>query len=252
LRGTSGILLLLFPLALCAQDERRVVSPNGQIEFRLFVAQPDDGGFSQLAYQVSLRGKPALNTSYMGLDIVEQEPLLGQNLGLMRSSTSSTSPENPGRYNSMRAEYMQNGSLGRRIDVEVRAYNDGVAFRYVIPKSTPLGQVLVHDEGTGFALAHAETLARTETNAAFDLPFVAAQPEGGWVAITDAGEAKFPRMHLVHAGGTDLITRLTPNPHNPTVAFEGTTPLEWPWRLVIFGFDKDHLTQAETFRDLHR
>ena len=241
------VALLLLPVALTAQDERRITSPNGQIEFRLFIAQPDDGGFPQLAYQVTFRGKLALDTSFMGLDIYNQEPLLGQNLGLMKSSA-----KNSGSYNSLLAEYMQNGSLGRRMDVEVRVYNDGVAFRYLIPKSTPLDEILVHDEGTGFAFVHADALARTEVNATFDLPFVASQPEAGWIAITDMGEAKYPRMHLVHAGGTDLISRLARNPHNPNVAFEGTTPLSWPWRLIIFGFDKEHLSQAEVYRDLHR
>jgi alpha-glucosidase len=246
---TLLIASLLFPLAVRAQDERHVVSPNGQIEFRLFVAQPDDGGFSQLAYQISLRGKPMLDTSFMGLDIYNQEPLLGQNLGLIKSSLSNG---NPGHYNSLLAEYMQNGSLGRRIDVEVRAYDDGVAFRYLIPKSTPLDEILIHDEGTGFALVHDDALTRAEPNATFDLPFVAAQPEGGWIAITDAGGAKYPRMYLVRAGGTDLISRLAQNPHDANIAFEGTTPLDWPWRLVIFGLDKEHLKEAAVFRDLHR
>jgi alpha-glucosidase len=233
--------LLLLPMVLKAQDERHI-------------AQPNDGGFSQLAYRISVRGKLMLDTSYMGLDIYNQEPLLGQNLGLMKSTISA---KNSGAFNSLFAEYMQNGSLGRRIDVEVRVYNDGVAFRYLIPKSTPVDEILIHDEGTGFAFVHADALARTEPNTRFDLPFVTAQPEAGWVAITEAaiteaGESKYPRMYLVHADGPDLITRLAPTPHNPNVVFEGTTPLEWPWRLVVFGFDREHLAQAEVFRDLHR
>ena len=59
-------------------------------------------------------------------------------------------------------------------------------------------------------------------------------------------------MFLVHAGGNDLISRLVRSPHDPNLAFEGTTPLEWPWRLVIFGFDREHLKQSETVRDMMR
>ena len=49
-------------------------------------------------------------------------------------------------YGRLVAEYMQNGSLGRRINIEVRAADDGVAFRYVIPQTTPLVKMLIEDE----------------------------------------------------------------------------------------------------------
>jgi hypothetical protein len=29
------------------------------------------------------------------------------------------------------------------------------------------------------------------------------------------------------------------------------TPLTCPWRLIIFGFDKEHLGQSITFRDMN-
>jgi hypothetical protein len=40
---------LFIPLGLQAQDERRVSSPDGQVEFRILVAQSNDGGLAQLA-----------------------------------------------------------------------------------------------------------------------------------------------------------------------------------------------------------
>ena len=56
-------LLLAFP-ALAQLDERRLSSPNGQIEFRLFIAPPPEkGSLDGLAYQVWVRGKQLLNTS---------------------------------------------------------------------------------------------------------------------------------------------------------------------------------------------
>ncbi len=246
-----SIAFLLLPLALHAQDERHVASPDGRILFRLFVAQPDDGGLSQLAYQVQAGGKPALDTSWLGLDVYNQEPLLGQNLGLIHSSTVSRGA-GAGQYNSLTAEYMQNGSLGRRMNLEVRVYNEGVAFRYVLPKSTPLDPVLIHDEGTVFALVHDDALKRSEVNATFALPFVAAQPDGGWIAISEAGAQHYPRMVLVHSGGTGLIAHLEQRPHDPNVVFEGKTPLDWPWRVIVFGLDREHLKDSVILRDLDR
>ena len=87
---------LLLPFALLAQDERRVSSPNGQVEFRILVAQPNDGGLAQLAYQVYYRGKPALDLSWMGLDIYDQQPLLGEKPGLTHWSSDTTGHDQSG------------------------------------------------------------------------------------------------------------------------------------------------------------
>ncbi len=141
------IALLLAPCAAKAQDERRVVSPNGEFEFHIFVGQPKDGLWPRIGYQVSFRGKPLIATSWMGLDIRDQQPLLGENAGLVSSETASNKA---GHFDSLIAHYMQNGSLGRRLDVEIRAYDDAVAFRYIIPRSTPLKDLFIQDEATEF------------------------------------------------------------------------------------------------------
>ncbi len=68
--------LSLIPTAF-ALDDRTVSSPDGRIAFRVFVAPQEPGGLSRLAYQVLVEGKPVVETSYLGLDIENQEPLLG-------------------------------------------------------------------------------------------------------------------------------------------------------------------------------
>ncbi len=190
-----SIAFVFLTCAAFAQDERRVTSPNGQLEFRLFIATQSNSNLSRIAYEVFFQGKPLVNTSFMGLDIQDQEPLLGENVGLT-SSTSATST----KYNSLVAKYMQNGSLGRLINIEVRAYNDGVAFRYVIPPSTPLIELLIAEEATEFRLAN---------------------PAG--VTITESKSAGYPPMHIDHA-----LTRLA----HP---YKGATPLTSPWRIIALG-----------------
>src|SRR3954451_1475078 len=108
------LLLLASFSAAFAQDERRVTSPNGQTEFRIFVADQQDSALSRIAYQVWNGGKCALQTSFMGLDVWDQEPLLGENEGL----TEPVSEKHPD-YNSLLTHYMQNGSTGRRVDIEI-------------------------------------------------------------------------------------------------------------------------------------
>ena len=192
--------LLAFAFLTCAafaQDERRVTSPNGQIEFRLFITTQANSNLSRIAYTVFDRDKPLVNTSLLGLDIQDQEPLLGENVGLT-SSSSATS----GKYNSLIARYMQNGSLGRLINIEVRAYNDGVAFRYVIPQSTPLIEIDIAEEATEFRLT---------------------QPSH--VSITESKSETYPPMHV------DQNTRFT----HLDRPYRGTTPLTCPWRIISVG-----------------
>src|SRR6185369_1154531 len=56
-------------------------------------------------------------------------------------------------YNSLIAQYIQNGSLGRRITIEARAYNDGVAFRYYIPRTSTVEDLQIEEELTDFRFA---------------------------------------------------------------------------------------------------
>src|SRR5882672_7880917 len=209
MRRRALILFLLLAGPAAGQDERRVSSPNGQLEFRIGVAQPEGGGLFRLAYQILDRGKTLVETSYLGLDILNQEPLLGENLGLTGEARSKEKA-----FNSLIVEYMQNGSLGRRINVEIRAADDGIAFRYLIPRSTPLEEILISDEVTEFATGE-------QTPSRVSLPFVAERRSGGWMAITESKIEGYPPASLEREPSGILLTHLS-------TPFEGKTPLAGP------------------------
>lgn len=222
-----------------AQDERRVLSPDGQLEFRLFVAQSPDGALPQLAYQVRHRGRIAVDTSFLGLYIYDQEPMLGENDGLLSSHAGQT-----GRYRSLTADYMQNGSVGRRINIEVRVWNDAVAFRYVIPRSIALEQVPIEDELTEFDIAGGGRPT------SLDVPAAVPDPSGGWIGISEVPRPGFPAMSLVRAEDGVLAAHLSTSAATPLVAFEGTTPLTCPWRVLTFAPDRDHALHPAVGQEL--
>jgi hypothetical protein len=195
-------LLLSFPAF--AQDELRVLSPNGKIECRVYVATQIDRALSRLAYDVSVSGKPVIGQSYLGLDIWDQEPLLGENTGLI-SSSSFSGP----LFRSLKSRYMQNGSLGRLLELEVRAYDDGVAFRYIIPRSILLQELLIAEEATEFNIV---------------------QP--GAVKIAEEPAVGYPPMRLAKDDGTAEIVRVA---DGGKIAYKGTTPFTGPWRLIEIG-----------------
>lgn len=247
-----------------AQDLLTVTSPNGQVEFRAFSVAPNPGEADRLAYQVVYKGKLLLDTSYLGFEIALQ-PFLGEKLGLLASSRSSASA-----YRSVVAEYMQNGTTGRRINLEVRAYDDGVAFRYIIPKSALVDEIFIQEEDTEFHFAQdadafpvllsgfgapekphgSIKLSRISTDDLIALPFVAEQPEVGWISISQEGNSGYPRLFLSHSEGTALITALPPLPDHPKLALDTTTPLVCPWRVLRIGPSRESISDAETLPGL--
>jgi alpha-glucosidase len=232
-------------------DPRSVVSPNGQIEFRVFVGQPSGALWSRLGFEISYKGKPVLAQSWIGLDFYAQEPFLGENAGLMSSDSGSNAAEH---YNYLVAHYMQNGTLGRKIDVEARAYDDGIAFRYFIPLTNPVAVFLLRDELTQFNFAQPGVLDHLPKEPDFDLPFVVEEPGVGWVAIAESRPAgnssiRYPATYLIRSGD-GMRTNLPRSTEDPEVAFTGKTPLAWIWRMVLIDPDRERLLGSDIAKNL--
>jgi alpha-glucosidase len=93
-------------------------------------------------------------------------------------------------------------------DLELRAYDDGIAFRYGFPEQPRLEEVLLREESTEFRLAGKPTLLMTTTNSLawsherlftrvplalvpenclIEMPVLAVWPDGTSAALTEAG-----------------------------------------------------------------
>ena len=136
-------LILAFLAAAYAQDAAdtrlRVKSPDGQIEFVVGEAgfQP---GINELRYAVDFHGKWLMDESVLGVKL-EGQPALGPGMRQVHVQTgqadeSYTVPV--GKTSSVRSHY--NSALvdfaddsGRKLSIEIRAFDDGVAFRSSFP-----------------------------------------------------------------------------------------------------------------------
>jgi alpha-glucosidase len=228
----GAVLSLLLPFAATAQDEQRLVSPRKQVEYRIFIAPQQDSSIVRIAYQVFYYQMPVVQTSFLALDIWSQEPMLGESTGLIGSRT-----EKHDTYNSLTASFMQNGSLGRLLTIEARAYDDGLAFRWIIPNSTPLRELLIADEATEFALPDHVDPPST-------LPLIIQEPGQAWLEITEVPVPRFPVMHLENYQDNILLTRLAKSKLPHDMVYVGTTPLTGPWRVVALGPTRGALATA--------
>ncbi len=235
-----AFLAVLFALAgtTRAQDLKTVKSPDGKLEYRIFIAGQEDTALFRLAYQVFYQGKMLLDTSFLGFDIWEQEPLLGENVGLIGASTASGKG-----WNGFTGRYMQNGSLGRALEVETRVYNDGIAFRYHLMRSMPMADLYLSEETTEFSLDQPPPASPS-------LPLRVERPGAGWLEIDEVPLKGFPRMNLGKSADKVLVSRLSRDLGNPRYVLAAKTPLTGPWRIIGVSSTANDLTTRQIRSDL--
>jgi len=247
-------------------DTVSLASPDGQLVLRLFVVSPKDSILVRLAYSVTFRGKLLMDTSLLGIAIHDQEVFLGETVGLI-----SAKEESVDHYNSLIAQYIQNGSLGRRITIEARAYDDGVAFRYYIPRTSTVEDLQIEEELTDFHFAQdgaaytsvlsdyqsakgeytRTKLSGIQRSSLLALPVLVEQPGVAWVAITQAQLDNYPGMYVFHPEGNTMRTTLAPRLDDAGVVMHGMTPAETPWRVLIVASEPRKLLDSDIVRNLN-
>jgi len=261
-------LLLAAAAAVFAEtDTVSLASPDGQLVLRLFIVSPKDSILVRLAYSVTFHGKLLMDTSLLGIAIHDQEVFLGETVGLI-----SAKEESADHYNSLIAQYIQNGSLGRRITIEARAYDDGVAFRYYIPRTSTVEDLQIEEELTDFHFAQdgaaytsvvsdyqsakgeyskTNALGSIPRSSLLALPVLVEQPGVGWVAITQAQLDNYPGMFVFHPEGATMRTTLAPRADNQAMAMHGMTPAETPWRVLMVASEPRKLLDSDIVRNLN-
>jgi alpha-glucosidase len=256
-----------------AQSPLQVSSPNGQIVFTL-------SGQAALHYSVSFRGKALIDESELGLDLQGQPPLgPGWRYGNVQRGGADESYTIPvgktkevrNHYNSLVADF--SGDSGGKLSIEVRAFDDGVAFRYVVPEQSALNTVRISGERTQFRYSNDATLYPLVLNGfqssyeddyqmrtvgslhpdwLIALPLLAQVPGTGWVAITEANIDHYAGMYL--RGVKQLHTlkaELSPKVDLPGVAVETKTPFKSPWRVLLIGDAPGRLIESNMILNLN-
>ncbi|MGA2534002.1 MAG: glycoside hydrolase family 97 N-terminal domain-containing protein, partial [Candidatus Aminicenantales bacterium] len=218
-------------------------------------------------YRVTYKGAAVLNDSPLGLDFLGAAPL-DQDFEVVavdRKSNDSTW-ENafgakrtvPDHYNEMTVSLREKKAPGRRVDLVFRAYDEGVAFRYVLPRQEALGEFTLAAENTGFyfagdASAFALNMGRFNTHnegeyprtalrdikpaSIVNLPLLVEMPGGGpWVALLEADVTDYAGMYVGGVPGIPnaLTAKLsTPPARKAEQVVVGTTPKATPWRIVM-------------------
>jgi alpha-glucosidase len=296
--------LLLVPLAspLLAQSlTASIASPDHKLLLQFAVVQHGQptSGTGRLVYSLSFEGKPLLVDSGLSLSLAGEAPL-GDNVHMDAANPGSGVDdynEVAGKtshvhdlWNSVTVHLTDAEDPGRSLIIEARAYNSGVAFRYVLPEGSGDRHFELQDEHTEFNFVEdASTWALVLPNfrSAFEseylplhisafgtqggepaktligLPLLTHSPGLGWLAITEADLEGDAVLYLTNDRSRDLpgegrfriesvlAPRFTDIPSYPTVAVVGSPPWHSSWHVLQVAEKPAELINANILDDLN-
>ncbi|HEX2076814.1 MAG TPA: glycoside hydrolase family 97 protein [Longimicrobium sp.] len=252
LRSVVHALVLSTTLAApaAAQEELRVASPDGRNVVAVAVRE---GG---LYYGVQRNGEHVLTPSRLGFAFRGADTLR-DSLRITGSSRNAvdqawTQPWGEvarvrDHHNELRVQVQEARSPGRRFEVIFRAFDDGVAFRYVLGEG--IGDFQMEEELTEFALAdnarawwipsnrpepdRQEILYSSSPVSRLDsvhTPLTLQMTNGTQVVIHEAELVDYAGMYLARTNNRTLRSTLARWADG--VAVRGRAPFVTPWRTI--------------------
>ncbi len=238
------ITLLFFNCNSRSKGEIEVASPDGRYHFVLVNKEPD----TLLQYKVLYNGHEIIHPSELGV-VVDGPQVIGGNLFFQRIETRSVSTSWRPPYGE-RSEYPENYNetciqLGRSkqgqslLTLIIRAYNEGVAFRYVL---TDGDQISVIDEHTEFAIdpnadvwvtemsqGHISKRKPTDIQNRVERPLLIQSVQNLFIAVGEAAQINYGRMKFI-ASTKPGVLKVSVKGVN-----SGEAPFSTPWRYIMAG-----------------
>lgn len=177
------------------------------------------------------------------------------------------------QYNELIISLEEKGTEKRRLHLQVRAYDDGIAFRYIFPEQLAMDSIVIIDECTTFAFTKNEeayylTRPHYDTNyeglytvsslnavpvTLIGLPILMKYSDSLWTAITEANLTDYAGMYLVRDQGITpkLISSLSPYPGKNGIKVLGKTPFKTPWRVIMIADNPGRLIESDIILNLN-
>lgn len=225
-----------------ARGNETLKSPDGRIEL---AAGIENG---RPSWAITVCGAQVLARGALGMELATdnfREPL--ELAGAERASSNGTwravwgnLSEVPNHYNELTLRFAETSGRHRTFSVQLRAYNEGVAVRYVLPKQAGLDRVVIKKRLTEYRFGGNRTIyqnrnyeygtvgidkmSKSEGNVTVDIG------GGRFVSLTDADRADFSQVSWERkkdSPGTIIGTL-----HSPA---EGAPPFQTSWEVMIVG-----------------
>ena len=255
-----------------------IASPNGRVRFSI---QPD------LHYSVSLKNKPVIANAKLGIVIDGVD--LGQNAAVGKVTTYRTNEQDASRGVHEKAINRCNGAkiavrhsqTKTDYTIEIRVFDDGVAFRYLLPD---VGRSRVPEEASTFAFPAGSTAWFHDFYGHYEGVHVkkaiddvkdgewAAPPltvklpgNGGYAAVSEAALFDYAGMGLQadgKRGFKGVLGNALPVSHpydlrypkeeakRLSIPSSFTGAITTPWRVVLIGGDLNTLVNSDVINNV--
>lgn len=256
-----------------------------------------------VSFSLTSTGKPSYQVSYLNQKIVEESELgialkdntaLDHGFSLIDQVTTQVNESwQPvlGEQATIQNVYNQTTyfllqkETNRKLNIIFRVYDEGVAFRYDVPKQSNLNYFVVSDEKTHFNLlenhkafwipgdydsqeyAYNETNLSEIDNSKLDMnngigvksiaspfrvqsPLMLKSPSGIYINIFEAAVVNYPVMHLdVDPKKFDLKSDLVPNAIGDKAYLQA--PCASPWRTIMISNDARNIVGSKIILNLN-
>lgn len=256
--------------------------------------RPNDANIpvtERLVYEVKYKGKQVMDPSAMGLEL-EGSRTLGETVKilahrfsegaddykLITGRTSSVSE----KYNAVILEVAEDRFGSRKMNIEARAYNDAVAFRYIVPEQPALIEYRLKSEKTEYRLAKdaiSYALVLPNFRSSYEseyhkVPVSGLSNQGGvasyylvgmpllldiygvgWVAITEADIEGNAATYLRNPSGSWtghwFESVVSPSLKDQELAVISSLPHKTAWRVVMVDSEPTHFMVSNTLTNLN-
>lgn len=242
-------------MAVSAQQNISVSSPDGKLKFLLKITP------ETVSYEVNYKKQMLVENSLLGFSFDNGE--FGSNLKtgkVRRKSIDETYELVVGKVSSARnhcnemiVPLQEKEAPGRLINLVVRAFNDGVAFRYEFPEQEGWNSYVMYDEKTQFRLngnpmallmylpgyinTHEGVYTHTEYDKIakkrlIEMPVTLEFDNGIYMSITEAAVRDYAGMYLVKEKN-GFAGKLSPRLGQEKIKVEiNEFPHRTPWRVL--------------------
>jgi len=289
---------LTFPMLTFSQATTLVLSsPDGHLVMSFFVQaapSPNERGSGKLMYSVTFHGKSVIDNSALALELDDKIPL-GSNVAITDSQpgsgvddyllTNTKVSHVHDAYNSLLLKAVEadtgDPTGARFMMVEARAYNSGVAFRYVLPQQGAIPSLHLRAEDTEFRFSQDDTawvLALPGYRSSYEseyvrynlsslsnqggvpskfligMPVLLHQPGTAWISLMEADLEGNSSMYVTNPSGNwaghYFSVKLSPRWDDPSYAVIGDLPHHSAWRVIGIADDPGRLVEANLETDL--
>jgi len=260
-------------------QDNQVKSPDGKIAVNVNCGE-------NLDYSVSFKEETVISQSPLGFEFKGEEPMSG-NFTIAENEVKSVDEkwipvvkskhaEVRNNYNELYLSLVEKSGQRRQMELFVRAYNDGVAFRIKLFRAARIGDRQITKELTGFTIPgdpkawiveYSKGYSSSNESEFFEhplsylteksiagMPLLMEYPGKFWVAITEADIENYAAFYIGTYGTSNhLTTKLVPLPgeQEDGVKVRFSDEVFTPWRVIMIGDNPGTLIESEIIQNLN-